>query len=98
MRRYPVILNHHAEPLACELDGDYATVTLRTMWTGVLFAPPDLVKTVGHSTVQMKRSPYGGYSVVQAHIAGWDYADPEAKIPRLSYVKKSTYGPGEIPF
>ncbi|MEZ4621031.1 MAG: hypothetical protein R2867_36785 [Caldilineaceae bacterium] len=59
-------------PLSCTVEGDYADVEVATTWTSVRSQPDDQLQYVGRSALRLKRSPYDGWDVVQAKVAGWD--------------------------
>jgi hypothetical protein len=54
------------------VEGDYATAEAETSWEGFSPESMKLVAASGRSTVRMKRSPYGGWDVIQANVAGWE--------------------------
>lgn len=68
--RYAAFTNHTSECTGCALDGEYATVTFRTDWSGLRAGSMEPVSHKGVSELQMKKNPYGGYHVVRVSIPG----------------------------
>jgi hypothetical protein len=69
--RYAAFTNHTSECAGCSLDGEYATVTFQTEWSGLRAGSMESVSLKGVSELGMKKSPYGGYDVVRASIPGF---------------------------
>ncbi len=61
------------EPLDCSVDGDYAVVRLHSSWSGLQAVSMKQVSHSGVTVLRMKRSPYGGFDVVQANVVGWNF-------------------------
>ncbi len=73
--RYAAFPSSKHTVLDCEiLDGERATVRLKSEWTGLLSGTMELRSFSGISLMKMKRSPYGGCDVVQANIPGFNEA------------------------
>ena len=70
-RRYAAFTFHEFQCRACVLDGDYATVSLEGGWSGVVAESMAPESHKGVAALRMKKSPYGGYDVVQANIPGF---------------------------
>jgi len=56
----------------CVVEGDYAVVKYNTDWTGFEAGTMKRVAASGEARLRMKRSPYGGWDVVQASVPGWN--------------------------
>jgi hypothetical protein len=69
--RYSAFVSSHFESKECVVEGDYATVRVHTTWEGLRAGTMESVSTSGISVFRMKRSPYGGFDVIQANVAGW---------------------------
>jgi len=68
-----LIANFHFDILTCQVDGDYATVKAATHWECLKAESMEMVTHTGDSTIRLKRSPYGGWEVIQANVVGWNY-------------------------
>ncbi len=75
--RYAVFSHHAFECIACTVEGDYATLIFAGTWNGLCSGSMESVAHRGHSTLKMKKSPYGGYDVIQADIVGWEQQAPK---------------------
>ena len=53
------------------VDGDYAQVDVTTVWQGLKNDRKTIVRKTGDSKIYLKRSPFSGWDVIQAKIAGW---------------------------
>jgi len=69
---YATFTSHKFECSGCTLEGEYATVTFHGTWTGLKTGSMKAVSYEGESELRMKKSPYGGFDVVQAKIDGWE--------------------------
>jgi hypothetical protein len=54
------------------VDGDYAQVKVTTAWQGLKNDGKSIVRKTGSSKIFLVRSPYSGWDVIQAEIAGWN--------------------------
>ncbi|MEM7134176.1 MAG: hypothetical protein AAF702_48350 [Chloroflexota bacterium] len=70
--RYSAVTNIEVEPIDCNVDGDHAVVKMATTYTGIKAMPTSMIKTIGHSTLWLKRDDVDSWSVTRARIAGWD--------------------------
>lgn len=70
--KYAAFTSHKFESSGCTLEGDYANVSFTGMWTGLRAQSMVPVSFEGESYLKMKKSPYGGFDVVQANVIGWD--------------------------
>ena len=66
-----MINNSEINVTRCRVEGDYATVEAETSWEGLNAETMAIVSASGPSAIRLKRSPYGGWDVVQAKVAGW---------------------------
>jgi hypothetical protein len=62
---------HRFECTNCSLDGDYARVTLQGEWSGLKAPSMEPVSHKGECISRMKKSPYGGYDLIQVAIPGF---------------------------
>lgn len=69
--RHAVFTGHRIEYIACSLEGDYASVTLEGEWSGLIAGSMKPVWHSGTTVLRMKKSPHGGYDVIQANIPGF---------------------------
>ena len=60
------------EPTDCVVEGDYATVSFNLTWEARLASDLHRASYTGVAKLQMKRSPYDGWDVVQAIVPGWN--------------------------
>ena len=60
----------HAEKAT--VDGDLAQVDVMTVWQGLKNDGKTIVRKTGTSKIFLKRSPYSGWDVIRAEIAGWN--------------------------
>ncbi|PYV43615.1 MAG: hypothetical protein DMG06_09925 [Acidobacteria bacterium] len=67
-----MINNSEINVTRCRVEGDYATVEAETSWEGLNAETMAIVSASGPSAIRLKRSPYGGWDVVQAKVAGWN--------------------------
>ena len=68
--RHAFISNFVAMPLACEVDGDRATVEIALSWESTPQSLAQTVATRGRALLHLKRSRYGGWDVTQAILPG----------------------------
>ena len=54
------------------VDGDDAQVKMNTVWEGLKNDGVTITRETGISVIRLKRSPYSGWDVIQAEIAGWN--------------------------
>jgi hypothetical protein len=66
-----MVSNAEINVTRCKVEGDYATVEAETSWEGLNAETMAIVSASGPSVVRLKRSPYGGWDVIQARVAGW---------------------------
>jgi hypothetical protein len=69
--RYPAFVGHTFECIGCSLGGEYATVKLHGDWSGLTARSMEPVSYQGVSELKLKKSPYGGYDVIQINIPGF---------------------------
>lgn len=60
----------HAEKAS--VDGDFANVDVMTVWQGLKYDGKSIARNTGVSKIFLKRSPYSGWDVIHAQIAGWN--------------------------
>jgi len=60
-----------AEHFLRDLEGEYARVTLQGRWSGLKAGLLEPVSHKGECVLKMKKSPYGGYDLIQANIPGF---------------------------
>ena len=68
--RYSAFIGHTFECIGCSLGGEYATVKLHGDWSGLKAGSMEQVSHKGVSELKLKKSPYGGYDVIQINIPG----------------------------
>jgi hypothetical protein len=68
--RFAVFTGHSFECTGCTVEGDYATVKYKTEWSGLVSGSMESIRHEGVTVMRMKRSPYGGFDVMQANIPG----------------------------
>ncbi len=54
------------------VDGDFAQVEVNTAWQGLKNDGKTIDRKTGISKIGLMRSPYSGWDVIQAEIAGWN--------------------------
>jgi hypothetical protein len=73
---YTTFTSYKFESLKCTIEGDYATVIFQGKWSGLKigsgFTGIEYVSHKGESELKLKKSPFGGYDIVQAKIIGWE--------------------------
>jgi hypothetical protein len=67
---YSAFIGHTFECIGCSLGGEYATVKLHGDWSGLKAGSMEQVSHKGMSELKLKKSPYGGYDVIQINIPG----------------------------
>lgn len=70
--KYAAFTSHKFEPTNCSLKDEYATVTFHGTWTGLKSGSMEPATFEGESILRMKKSPFGGYDLVQAKVVGWE--------------------------
>lgn len=73
LNSYAAFVSWKFEPVECTVEGDNATVKIQTDWIGLSAGTMESVTISGISVLRMKRSPYGGFDVIQANVAGWNH-------------------------
>jgi hypothetical protein len=68
--RYSAFIGHTFECMGCSLVGEYATVKFQGDWSGLKAGSMEPVSHQGVSELKLKKSPYGGYDVIQINIPG----------------------------
>lgn len=69
---YPIITEYKYEIIDLQIDGDYASVEVQTLWAGLNKQEQAIVRHHGTSRLRLKRSPDIGWDVIQAVIVGWN--------------------------
>lgn len=72
--QYPVLMDHSMEVTTINIDGDNATAEAQTVWYAVPKSESAIVKNEGISKFNLERSIYGGWDIIRATIAGWDFS------------------------
>jgi hypothetical protein len=67
---YAAFTHHSFECTACKLEGEYATVTMDGSWSALKTASLEAVAFEGEGVIKLRKSPFGGYDVVQACLPG----------------------------
>ena len=70
---YPVMTDYSIEIKEMTINGDNATVEVHTIWHAIPRNENVVLKKEGISKLRLVRSPYGGWGVIQAKIAGWHF-------------------------
>lgn len=70
--RIMTFIEKDIEIAGCEVEGDYATVSLSVAWDGLMADTLTRRTFSGIARLKLKRSPYGGWDVVQAIVPGWN--------------------------
>jgi hypothetical protein len=70
---YVVFTEFKHDILECRVDGDYADLLLQSRWSGLRVGSMEQLTNSGVTVLRMKRSPYGGFVVIQANIIGWNF-------------------------
>jgi hypothetical protein len=78
---YAAFTTHKFECDGCKLEGRYATVTGHVGWTGLRGSSMEAASYEGRGTLKMKKSPYGGFDIVQAIIPGFDQIAEGPSVP-----------------
>ena len=68
--RYSAFIGQKFECVGCSLEGEFATVRLHSEWSGLKVRSMEHVSHKGMSELKMKKSPYGGYDIIQINIPG----------------------------
>lgn len=69
--RYSAFIGHSFECIGCLLAGEYATVKLQGAWSGLKVGSMEQVSHKGIAELMLKKSPYGGYDVIQINVPGF---------------------------
>lgn len=69
---YPAITEFNYEISSLNIEGDYATVEVKTSWAGLNKHEQTILRHRGTSILRLKRSLDIGWDVIQAKIAGWN--------------------------
>ncbi len=69
-KRHSIIMAFSLEPKSSKVDGDYADAVIDTIWEALDANTAQIVIHTGKSNLRLKRSPYGGWDVIQANIVG----------------------------
>ncbi|MBN1454003.1 MAG: hypothetical protein JW963_23510 [Anaerolineales bacterium] len=70
--KYIAIMAFSVQAEEATVNGDYAQVDVNTVWQGLKNDGKTIARKIGISKIWLKRSPYSGWDVVQAKIAGWN--------------------------
>lgn len=68
---YAAFTSNKFECIGCSLEGEYALVTLQGEWAGLKAESLESVSHRGECLLKMKKSPYGGYDLIQVNIPGF---------------------------
>jgi hypothetical protein len=68
---YVAFTDNKFECTGCFLEGEYARVTLQGKWSGLMAGSLEPASHKGECVLRMKKSPYGGYDLIQANIPGF---------------------------
>lgn len=69
---YAAFTEHKFQCDGYKLEGQYATVTAHVGWTGLRGPSMEVASYEGRGSFKMKKSPHGGFDIVQAIIPGFD--------------------------
>ena len=69
--KYIAIMAFSVQAERATVDGDHAQVEVDTVWQALKNDGRTVVMESGTSEIFLKRSPYSGWDVIQAKIAGW---------------------------
>lgn len=70
--RYSIIMAFSLDATGSEVNGDYATAIIDATWEALDTDTMQIAIHTGESHFRLKRSPYGGWDVIQANIIGID--------------------------
>lgn len=70
--RYSAVTKVELEPVRCQVEGDVAEVEIATTYTGFKASPLKVTKTIGRSTLWLRRADVDSWSVTRMRVAGWD--------------------------
>jgi hypothetical protein len=70
---FPVITDYSGEIRSMTINGDEAEVEVDTVWQAIPKDKKSVIKNKGVTNLNLARSPYGGWGVIQANIPGWDF-------------------------
>jgi len=71
---FPVITDYSSEIRTMAINGDEAEVEVDTVWQAIPKDKKSVIKNKGVAKLNLARSPYGGWGVIQANIPGWDFS------------------------
>jgi hypothetical protein len=69
--KYIAIMAFSVQAEQATVDGDHAQAEVDTVWQALKNDGRTVVMESGTSEIFLKRSPYSGWDVIQAKIAGW---------------------------
>jgi len=76
LSNYTTFTFYKFESLNCSIKDDYATVIFQSEWSGLKmgsgFSGMESISHKGESELKLKKSPYGGFDIIQAKIVGWE--------------------------
>jgi len=70
--RYSLFTNRTFDCTDCTVEGEYATVIFQGEWTGLVSGSMESVTLKGGFNLRLKKSPYGGYDIIQVSLPGFD--------------------------
>lgn len=70
--KYIAIMAFSVQAEQATVEGDNAQVSVATVWQALKNDAKTVVRETGSSKIYLKRSPYSGWDVIQAEIAGWN--------------------------
>jgi hypothetical protein len=70
--KYIAIMAFSVQAERATVDGDHAQVEVDTVWQALKNDGRTVVMESGTSEIFLKRSPYSGWDVIQAKVAGWN--------------------------
>lgn len=70
--KYIAIMAFSVQAEQATVEGDNAQVSVATTWQALKNDAKTVVRETGSSKIYLKRSPYSGWDVIQAEIAGWN--------------------------
>src|SRR5688572_2581057 len=74
---YPAITEYNYEIHNLQIEGDYATVEVKTSWAGLNQREQAMMRQHGISVLRLKRSQDIGWDVIQAQAVGWNRNSPD---------------------
>lgn len=70
--RYSIMMAFSLHPESSTVDGNYGAAIVDTTWEALDANTAQIITHTGKSNLHLKRSPYGGWDVIQADIIGVD--------------------------